>query len=190
MKTRTIYRAFHGNDEWIKLKDEIIDWVARHGVRKRKISVANGYRNHHGYDPDEETAIRVQALGDVAEAAIAEALGYPIVLSEGVFNVPDLPDDIQVRLIGVEHYGLRVYDSDEDHWRVVGVVIPRGKERERYRLPGWFMAGEAKRHLEWSMAPHNRPPMIAVPQEILRPLSELRQIIRMGEQDGRTPTAT
>jgi hypothetical protein len=97
----------------------------------------------------------------------------------GTYNVPDLLDDIQVRLIGVNHYGLRVYPQhdgkgDEPHWKVVGVVIERGDERKPpWRIPGWIYARDARRK-EWLIDPHDRKaPMWAVPQEFLRDPMEL-----------------
>ena len=77
--------------------------------------------------------------------AVAYGLGYPMFLGSETFNVPDLPNDIQVRLIGVDHYGLRVYPQhdgkgDEPHWKVVGVVILKGEERKPpWRIPGWII---------------------------------------------------
>jgi hypothetical protein len=58
----------------------------------------------------------------------------------------------------------------------VGIVIPKGKEREAYRIPGWILAKDAKQ-AEWKMNPYDGRPMYCVPQDKLRPLSELRQIV-------------
>lgn len=122
-------------------------------------------------------AIKIQALGAVCEGAAQAALGWPIKLQSGTYAVADLDGDIQVRLIGVDHYGLRVKPKDKDHWRVFGVIIPAGKERQPYRLPGWVYAGEAREHSEWLMNPNNRTPMWAVPQSALRPNNELRMLL-------------
>lgn len=174
-----VYRACHRHDEFVQLTDEEINRCARHGIEMRKASLAARHKDHYGYAPDDAKAIRVQALGALCERAVCRYFGWDVELSINVFGVADLPGDIQVRLIGAEHYGLRVYPNDDPLWRVVGVVIPKGCERKPYRLPGWIDACEALSRPEWSIAPCGRPPMIAVPQEHLRPLSELRGFLRV-----------
>jgi hypothetical protein len=99
------------------------------------------------------------------------------------FNAPDLPGSIQVRAITRDYRPLRVKTQDQPHWRVVGVVIARGREREEYRLPGWYYAGEAQAHPEWAEPWFDGPPVFMVPQEHLRPLSELRETVRAEGHD-------
>lgn len=170
------YTASHINSVTVELTSCEIDQAVRHGVRMRKVSMQRQHKNHKGYNPDDRKAMRVQCLGSLAEAIVCKALGIPVVLTSETFNVEDLPGGIQVRLIGVEHYGLRVYTKDDPSWKVVGVVIPFGKEREgSYRVAGWCLASEAQGNLEWEMAPCGRPPMYCVPQNCLRSVSELRQ---------------
>lgn len=172
-----IYEACHDNDVWVWLSDDEIDAAAKHGLTMRKVSVARGHNNHQGYNPNDALANRVQALGAVCEAAVIRALNIDAALTSEVYAVADLPGNIQVRLIGRDHYGLRVYPRDDDDWIVVEVVIPPGREREPYRLPGCFWASAAKRP-EWQIAPHGRPPMYAVPQKELLSLSLLKAVLR------------
>jgi len=175
----TVYEACHANDWWTRPPADFIDQWIRRGVAMRKYSVVHGHKNKNNYEPTEEMAKRVQSLGALSEGAVAYGLGYPIELLSEVYNVPDLPNDIQVRLIGVDHYGLRVYPQhdgkgDKLHWKIVGVVIERGQERKPpWRIPGWIYARDAQRE-EWSMDPHGRNAhMWAVPQKFLRDPREL-----------------
>src|SRR6516164_3911952 len=169
----TDYAPHYRGSEYVWLTDPAIDLLARIGMEQRRVSIANGHRNKPGYDPDDMTAMRVQALATVCEGCGCAALNWPFdCIQSQVYNVADLPGDIQVRLIGREWYGLRVYPGDLDHWRVVGVVIPPGLERQPARLPGWVYAGDARCHQEWVINPHQgRAPMIAVPQRYLRPFA-------------------
>ena len=174
----TLYTACHKHDEFAHLSPDEIDSAIRHGAKMRKTSVTHNHRNHKGYNPDDMKALRVQCLGSLSEAAASKVLGLPIVLTHEVYNVPDLPGKVQVRLIGCESYGLRVYPKDDPLWRVVGVVIPQGHERDgRYRVPGWCWAREALSCPDWQMSPCGRPPMFCVPQSELRPISTLRAMV-------------
>ena len=171
------YSASHINSITVELTSQEIEQAVRHGMAMRKVSIQKQHKNHKGYNPDDKKAMRVQCLGALAEAIACKALEIPIALTNETFNVEDLPGGIQVRLIGAEHYGLRVYLKDDPNWKVIGVVIPPGKERSgSYRVAGWCLASEAQGKLEWEMAPCNRPPMYCVPQNCLRSVSELRQI--------------
>jgi hypothetical protein len=93
------------------------------------------------------------------------------------YKKADLPHNIEVRLIGEDRYGLRVYKKDDASRRVVGVVIPPGKERGPYRIAGWIIAADAIQDC-WEMAPYGGRPMYPVPQEHLRPMSELKSLTR------------
>lgn len=160
----------------MKLTDAQINDCALVGRRIRQTSVARNHRNKPGYNV--EAAEKNQMLSTVAEGAACVALGVEIEIRENVFRVADVLDSVQVRLIGADNFGMRVYDNDPDEWCVFGVIIPRGCERKPYRLPGWYLAGDAKDHPEWIIAPNGGPPVIAVPQKFLRPNSELRELLR------------
>ena len=167
-----IYRAHHNGEEFVSLTDHEIDIAAYHGALIFRKSQRDWRANRPTVNGDGR---RIQMLGAVAERAAAKALGiyWPSAVDQG--GLPDLPHEIEVRMIGIEHYGLRVRPRDPDDRRVVGVVIPRGGERAPYRLPGWILAGDAKRK-EWLMDPNGGGwPFYAVPQHSLRPLAELRE---------------
>jgi hypothetical protein len=148
-------------------------------MEMRKTSIAQGHKDKRGFTGTDELKMRMQAIGAVCEGAICRLFGWPFkTMQAQSFKVADLPGNIQVRLISHEHYGLRVYPDDDPAWRVVGVVIPQGRERKPYRLPGWISAIEAKDRADWAIAPNGRPPVVAVPQQHLRPLTELRELLR------------
>jgi hypothetical protein len=129
-----------------------------------------------GFTEGDQAGLRQQQLGALAERVVAKALSIYWPESLDGFSRPDLPHNIEARLIGVEHYGLRVYPRNPGSRRVVGVVIPRGHEDGPYRIPGWILAENAKRP-KWKIAPHGRPPMYCVPQPDLWPLSDLLRLI-------------
>lgn len=169
----TAYRACYEHSVYVTLTRDEINAAARMGLAERALSVRHAYQDRSGYRPDDAKALRVQALSKVAEASALKALGLPLsLLRTGTLQGADIEPDIEVRLIGADHYGLRVYPGDGDWKRVLGVVIPKGHERKQHRVAGWILAADAKRE-EWKIAPGGRPPMYAVPQSALRPISEL-----------------
>ena len=170
-----IYTPCYTRSMWVCLTGEEIRYAIDTARRMRELSKREGHLDHRagGSKPfNEKIAFRIQALGQCAELAARKVLGYPMKFVTENFRDADLPDNIEVRLIGRDHYGLRVYPRTDDSRRVVGVVIPPGREREPYRIPGWIKAVDAKRP-QWEMAPCGRPPMYAVPQEHLRDPREL-----------------
>ena len=132
-------------------------WEKSHADGRSDRDDWSGFRN------GDDGGLRQQMLGALCERIAAKGLDVYWPESVDGFSDPDLSHEIEVRLIGADHYGLRVYPRTVDTRRVVGVVVPRGCERGPYRLPGWIVAADAKRP-EWQMAPHDRPPMYAVPQ--------------------------
>lgn len=178
----TEYLPFYENSEYVELSNEQINHCIKVGLEMHKYSLENKHKHKNGWQGSERDAQYMQAIGAVCEGATCVAMGWPIKLKTEVFNVADLPHEIQVRLVSKNHYGLRVLPTDEDNWRMVGVIIVKGQERKPpYRLPGWIYANDAKRP-EWQMAPNGRPPMWAVPQKHLRPLKELKNLLNADKQ--------
>lgn len=169
------YREDLSHSEYISLTD--FEYRVAWGIGKLiwQLSQEAGLKDYHGNKPGGASGDRLQALGAVAECAVAKWLNKFWMGGYQGFKNPDLAD-LEIRLIGVHNYGLRVRDSDADDRKVVGVVIPKGKEREPYRIAGWIPAKDAKRP-EWKMNPFNGRPMYAVPQSELRDASELKQLL-------------
>jgi hypothetical protein len=176
----TTYRECHDASVWVEFT--LFEWRSASlvGVWIWEASHSDGRSDRdswRGFTETPDAGKKQQALGSLAERIAAKALGIYWPSAFNNFAEADLPHNVEVRLIGVPHYGLRVYPRNDDSRRVIGVVIPRGEERAlRYRVAGWILAGDAKRE-EWSLAPHGRPPMFAVPQDQLRPVGELQEIV-------------
>lgn len=142
----------------------------RHNMHDKRAS--DQYVNGVYVDGD-----RVHGLGEVSACAIAKHFSLEFINSLNSFKNADLPHNIEARLIGNNRYGLRVKIDDVDSRRVVGCVIPPGKERQTYRLPGWIIAKDGKQ-ARWLRDPKDqKKPIFLVPQCKLRPLSELWEII-------------
>jgi len=172
-----IYTACHRYDVFVSLTDVEIDEALEFGRQMYHLSQCRGLHDHRTFVRRGVNGERVQSIGSLAERAGAKALGLPWTHWIDTFKSPDLHHNIEVRLIGVDHYGLRIYDRDDDSRRVVGVVIERGAEHSVYRIPGWINAKYAKRP-EYLIDPLNRgQPMYAVPQDRLRSLKELEELI-------------
>lgn len=176
----TIYRPCHDSSEWVTLTDEEIDYAQRVGLEMRKLSLRHNHRDYRAEmdkEFSEKQAQKNQALGEVADLACRKYFEFSMTLVTENYQKADLPHNIEVRLIGNDSYGLRVYNKDHESRRVVGVVIPRGRERGPYRVAGWIVAADARQD-HWEIAPWGGRPMFAVPQEHLLPMSSLLELVR------------
>jgi hypothetical protein len=172
------YQACHNNDEFVELTDDEYDEAWAKGIEIYQISQARKLQDNRDFVRNGVDGSRVQCLGEVASRAVAKACRLPWISSLNTFQGPDLNYHIEVRLIGQENYGLRVYEHDYDAKRVVGIVIPPGKEREPYRIPGWINACYGKRP-EWLKDWLGRGrPVFCVPQERLFPLAVLLDLMQ------------
>lgn len=186
----TRYVADCSVSEYVLLTPEEIGYAIEQARRKYR---RNSQRDRHdwaGWNRDNNgtrQGWRNQCLGAVAEQAIGKLLDVYVPHGVDEFaGKSDLPFALEVKLIGRAHYGLRVTPGIPEHFRVVGVVIEEGKERETYRVPGWYYAWQAREVPEWQMAPHGRPPMWCVPQGALNPIGLLRAMIET-ERDPNRP---
>jgi hypothetical protein len=171
-----IYTASHLHDEYISLDEVEYKSAVYSGRLIWQRSQERALHDYHGTKPNGESGMRLQELGAVAERAVAKWLNVYWGGGYNTFKGADLDKRIEVRLIGVDNYGLRVRDGDADNKLVVGVVIPKGQERQRYRLPGWILAKEAKKR-EFLMNPWEGRPMYAVPQQALNPMATIKQFL-------------
>jgi len=174
----TRFCARYDDCEYVSLTDEEYRTAISRGEDTYRHSQSRGMKDYRSFVRDGVDGCRVQCLGSIAEFAAAKLLGVRLSGWMNTFKGSDLSGNIEVRLIGAEHYGLRVYDRDRDSRRVIGVVIPKGREREPYRIPGWIPAGIAKIE-EYRMDPLNRGhPFFCVPQSRLIPVSTLAGLLK------------
>lgn len=176
--------AFYDNSEWILPSNSEIDEWARVGLRRAKYSMSRNHVDRGGYKADDRRlSVKIHCLGAVAEGAAGNALGMEFELQCENYTEPDLPGNVEVRMIGDEYWGLRVNPrKDKKIKRVIGVIIPRGQERGvPYRLPGWFLSSDAMTEQFFMKALEKHkglPDNYVVPQRLLRPNEELREILR------------
>jgi len=173
-----IYEADHSHETFVSLTEWELRGACNVGRWMYEKSHGDGRSDAHGFADDGASGLEQQMLGAIAERVVAKALGiyWPGAIDQGA--EPDLPHDIEVRLMGRDHYGLRLRDKDPTGRRYVAVVIEPTTKRGPYRIPGWT-PGTIEIDPEWGMAPNGRPPMIAVPQSALYPLHELAEIITL-----------
>jgi hypothetical protein len=167
------YTACHKNDVFVDLNDREYDEAVAHGKHMYAHSQKSGLRDYINKTKGE----RAQILGSVCERAVAKALGIYWTAWIDTFHKSDLPFNIEVRLIGVDNYGMQVYDKDDDSRRVVGIIMEKGKERKPYRIPGWINAKYAKQK-KWRMDPNWKGhPFYGVPQQKLHHIDHLKRLI-------------
>lgn len=187
-----IYLRCDDASEWVQLnplewRGAVITgkWIWRYSHRDGR----KDRDDWQGFKKGKHPGRRQQILGSLCERIAAKCLGIYWPSAFNNFSRADLPHDVEVRLIGADTYGLRVYPRNADHLRVIGVVIPRGSERGeprgsyRFRVAGWRFAKDGKQPC-WEMAPHGRPPMYCVPQDQLHHPATLRALI-LREKEGR-----
>jgi len=181
MTNKIQYVAFHGNDKFVSLTDAEYREALALGSAIFRDSQERAQKgkmiDKRPGTKDGVTGEWVQQLGCISERAVAKFLNIPYRSSANTFKGADLEHNIEVRTIGVEHYGMRVKDGDDNSRIVIGVVIPKGRERKPYRLPGWIRARDAK-NPDWIMDPNNiEAPFFGVPQEFLISLDYLPLIV-------------
>lgn len=170
------YKAYYGNDFIISLDELEIKRAAYIGKQIWLWSQQQGLIDYVGNKPNGVSGARIQQLGCIAQSAIAKAANIYDPSTFCTYQNSDLAHNIEVRLIGVDHYGLKVRPTDDDSKRVVGIVIEKGKEEEPYRIPGWILAKDGKQP-QWLINPYDGRPFYAVPQDKLRSFDELISII-------------
>lgn len=171
------YKPCHENDVWTELTSEEIQAAEDVGREMYRVSQERGDRDFRTFKRNGVDGERVQIIGSLAERVAAKALGVEWTGWIDRFRQSDLHFNIEVRLIGDERYGLRVYPKDDDSRRVMGVVIPKGQEAGPYRIPGWINAIHGKKE-HWLADPLGRGhPVYLVPQDRLHHLAKLKNLI-------------
>lgn len=168
-----VYEPCYTNSVYVQLDPVEVYVAAMCGRKTWQLSQDGRHHEYHHPKDGGPTGELIQMLGDLAVWSVAKYLDrYPMGFRS--YKGADLSGNIEVRLIGVEWYGLRVYTKDvERNKMVIGVVIPKGRERQPHRIAGWIPAREATRE-EWVMNPGDRErPFFCVPQSFLRHIDTL-----------------
>lgn len=177
------YRASHRHDVWVTLTDAEYADAADHG---RSLYAESQAAHQAGQMHDRRAGVKdgltgewAQIIGAVAECAGAKACGLPWPKRRGNFKGADLAHNIDVRDHTGDWYGCRVSPRDHPSRRILMVIILKGQERGRYRIPGWINARYGQRP-EWLQDFNRRQqPIHAAPQEELCPLDLLLALIAM-----------
>lgn len=157
--------------------DEVEFWSAMYaGVLIHHLSCKLGLTDRlikPGANP-----VRINQIGQLGERVAAKALDLYWSGAARTYAGADLSHNIEVRTISNPKNGLKVRPRDDPTKRVVGIALPDDLECRKFVVAGWIMAGDAKQK-RWSRNPYNRGIYFGVPLDQLRPIAELRDIIRM-----------
>lgn len=163
-----------------KLTDEEIALCVKWGREERQESKDKNLKNLKvSEDIDDE---QIQIMGYYGQCAVARYLGLPFVKTTGTFRTADFPApwNVEVRLRSNVKYDLKVKpdpNGDQDHWRVV--LVRFWETRLPLECVGWIYARDGKKF--GTKSPHGKQPFHAVPAEALRPMAELKELIRCGK---------
>lgn len=162
-----IYTADLSKSGYVTLTDEELAEGVYAGHALRQTSLQEGYSEGHGFEGDGE-AIQVEGL--VAERAGYKFFSIPWEVRNKAFKGADALKDVQFRFMGRNHYGLRIRPGDPDNHRFVA-IYPAGEKR--FRIAGWCWGGHGKLQQWLIPAAPDRPPMYAVPQQLLKSFKEV-----------------
>lgn len=114
----------------------------------------------------------INVRGAVGELVAARCLDVPWI-SQGIFMEPDTVCGVEVRTSSRINWKLKVYKDADD--RSPYMLVSGGPLS--WLAQGWIMAGEAKRSMFWD-TPNHRDGAYFVDLEFLRPIAELRDLIK------------
>jgi hypothetical protein len=148
-------------------------WAAHAGVSRQHQNVLRGRVHANGcaagYDP--------HVTGAVGEFVASLAVGVPW-RGPGQFRGEDLAGGHQLQVRATEHRNGRLilHPDDPDE---CPFVLATGGPLE-WTVPGWVYGGDGKADDYWP-GPHPQRPAFYVPQDRLRPVSDLRRILLAAE---------
>jgi len=149
----------------VLLTKQEVFMAAMCGVMRNFGSMFRGLKANHGYSGD-YWGIHIE--GAAGEFAAAKALGVFWSPTVNSYKSADIAPNIQVRTRSKSDYDLIIREDDNPDHAYVLVV---GQSPE-FEVIGWIWGRDGKRP-EWIKTYGGRPPAWFVPQDKLRPLSEL-----------------
>lgn len=171
------YKAFYENSVYVQLDEVEINTAALCGRMTYRASQDGLHHEYHKPKPDGPNGEHIQMLGELAAWSLAKYLDrYPMAFR--TYKGADMAGVVEARLIGVDHYGLRVYTKDVERGKlVVGVVIPRGHERRKHRIAGWIPAEDAAKEIWWSNPGDRERGFYCVPQDQLHHIDTIKHFL-------------
>lgn len=135
-------------------------------------SSGNTGRNPHRSQAGRTDAdrLRHEAIGCMAEAAVAQHLGIPYAGTVNTFHAEPDVGPFEVRATDRRGGCLIVRDNDHDN-RPYVLCIGQGPDDPVVELRGWLYGWEAKQP-GWLRDPHGRRPCWMVPQYALHPVPD------------------
>lgn len=143
------------------------------GVRRRIAS----WDYHDNQSPDKDGWI-IDIEGACAEMASAKYFDLYWDGSVNTFKNPDLKPDIQIRNTPYDYGKLIIRPKDNKEERFV-LVCGRFPE---YTIAGWIYGYEGQKDEYWDN-PNNKKPAWLVPQDVLRPIKELKEMLAKAKYD-------
>jgi hypothetical protein len=141
-------------------------------------SLFRGSRNNHGLT-DLVRAQAIHVYGTWAEMVVAKALGCYWEPTVDTFKSPDVGQNIQVRWAERPEHRLIVRPAD-DASHVYVLVSGFGPD---FEVRGWMDGASAKREAYHTELGNGRPPVYAIPSEVLYPLSALIKQLERERQE-------
>jgi broad specificity polyphosphatase/5'/3'-nucleotidase SurE len=155
--------------------DEERKLAADEGHRRQKINEAKNLSGRNGGPETGKDALRSHLIGAAGEMAVASYLGLKDSLykeTEAKRGSYDLPPNIDVKTRAKHYYDMIVQLDDNLSKRFVLVTI----ENKKCIIHGWAEGVDiAKEYFIKAYA--NRGPAYFVPKGVLKPMSELKEII-------------
>lgn len=156
--------------------DEVEYWSTCYaGVLLHSLSLKMGLVDRM-YKPGGDP-VRINQVGQLGERVAAKALDLYWSGAARTFSAPDLSHNIEVRTVSNPGWGPKVRKRDAPDKRVVAVHVPDGGLVRDFEVLGWVLAGDVKKKEYW-VTPYGRGGFYAVPGSEMRPIEELRELIR------------
>lgn len=157
--------------EEITLTPDEIEMAVWVGVRRQLASIAAGRRDAWGFKGD---PWRVHIEGSMGELSLAKCLKRFWSGAGERFEDDTDVGGIQVRTRSNHKYELYLWPKDETD--AIYVLVTGAPPV--FRVRGWIRGADAKKEEWFKSLSTGRPPAYFVPNEALRPMSELRKQLK------------
>ena len=137
------------------------------GVQRQYESDKKGSKFSEGFTEDEKTALTIHIEGAMGEVCVAKALNLYFEGTVNTYGQADIGDDIGVRTVTKENYGLLIYEKDnpEYFYYLVKGTAPN------FRVCGWLRGGDAKQDKYLAPYVSKTKNIWRVPESDLNPMS-------------------